>query len=184
MSKNLPEELKKVVSRGVIVVDAPHHDSKIGYENTHKELLFSNRPATSKIGEEETALVGGKPKVEDLPANFDIEDSEQLELIYKQALIRELGEELGEEIQTLALAATFYFIGLFENDGWQSAVFVTEFPEKPRVDVKPDSAGTLWISETKLREEKVKLFADHQTIVKAAFAKLDEIRARHENQDE
>ena len=180
MSEDLPKELKKVVSRGVIV--AKSSDSK--EELSANEFLFNIRPWWSKLGAGEIALPGGKISPEDLPEDFDLEDLKDLELIYKTALIRELGEELGEEIESLALATVFYFIGLFENNGWQSAVFALELSEKPRVDVKADSAGTLWIPENRLREKEVKLFADHQGIVDAALAKLDEIRLRHQKQDE
>ena len=179
MSEDLPQELKKVVSRGVIFAKSPHPKEEL----TINELLFNIRPWWSKVGANEIALPGGKINPEDLPENFNLEDLEDLERIYKTALIRELGEELGEEIETLALAAAFYFIGLFENNAWQSAVFAVELSEKPKVDVKAESAGTLWIPEEQLREKKVKLFADHQIIVDAAFAKLDEIKARHQNQD-
>lgn len=177
MSKDLPEKLKKTVSRGVVIVESPHPKK----DESIKEVLFTIRPWWSKIGANETALPGGTIEEEDLIENFDPEDLIQLEAVYKQALIRELEEELGEEIKTLVLGATFYFLGLFENNGWETASFLLELPEKPVVEVKADSAGTVWHSEESLREEKENLFQDHPTIVAAAFAKLEEIRARHQD---
>ena len=177
MSKDLPEHLKNKVSRGVVVVDSPHPKK----DESIKEVLFTIRPWWSKIGANEATLPGGKIDEDDLPENFDPEDLTQLEVAYKQALIRELEEELGEGIKTLVLGVTFYFLGLFENNGWETAAFVLELPEKPEVKVKPDSAGTVWFSEESLRAEEGDLFQDHSTIVEAAFAKLDEIRARHQD---
>lgn len=152
----MSKSLEKIVVRAVI--RAQDFNSK--GEPANKEVILTLRPGWSKIGAYEPTLPGGKLEKTDfndqLPENYP--DEEAIIAACLNAIIRELYEELGITIAP----ALLQFVTQTTNDaGWITYLFAADLNEKPTLQVKPDSAGTLWFSQLALEQKRYELFADH-----------------------
>lgn len=167
------EELKTQIARAVLRV--PDMNPKNGEVSAH-EVLFTLRPSWSNVGKYETALPGGKIKKDDFEdaGELDFEDPaliltmEQMIQAGITAAEREVLEELGLTIAPELLA----FADKSTNkSGWTTWAYVADLPEKPTVQVKPDSAGTRWMDEQKILKGNPRMLQGHLGITRRSLKK-------------
>lgn len=171
-----PKELATQTARAVLI--APDINPKTGQVYS-EEVVFTLRPGWSKVGKYEPALPGGKIEAaagdfegivdEALDDPYLIITMEQMIVAGLHAVEREISEELG----IIVAPGLLGFVDVSTNpQGWTTYSYAAELPEKPTLLVKPESAGTRWISVQRLLEGKPKLLSGHLGIARRALQSL------------
>lgn len=168
------DKLKTQIARAVLI--APDIDPKTGQEYT-KEVVFTIRPGWSKVNKYETALPGGKITLSE--GDFhgiietDLQDDPNLVLTMEQMIQAGLNaaeREVLEEFGFVVTAGLLKFTDVSTNKaGWTTYSYVGELAEKPTLLVKPNSAGTRWISTKQLLEGQPRLLQGHLGITRRAI---------------
>lgn len=172
---------KNLVARLTLKVPLQRYDGTgpVGPVIGH-EVAVTARPGWSKYGANELALPGGKIEQIDLDKAFqhfpekEILSTPDEELLIAAAMIavlREIEEELQPDM--ILREQDLHFVGISENNGYTTYSFVMQLSRKPELRVKPDSGGTLWLSEADLMRSKIPLFADHGKMVEESLQLLN-----------
>jgi len=170
-------DLKKYVSRAVLRVPSNH--PKTGELDTN-EILATLRPSWSKVGRYLPALPGGKIEVSDFEdlIGEKLEDLDpHLILTIDQLLMAGLAaaeRELYEELGLILTSGLLSFADLNTNkSGWTTVSYVAELPEKPTLLVKPDSAGTVWMDEERIKNGSPKMLPGNLGTARRSLKVLD-----------
>lgn len=170
-------DLKSHVSRAVLRV--PSNNPKSGELDTN-EVLTTLRPSWSKVGRYFPTLPGGKIEVSDVEKLRDVKlddldpqltiTLDQLIMAGLEAAERELYEELG---LVLASGLLFFADMSTNKSGWTTLAYVAELPKKPTLLVKPDSAGTVWMDEQRIKNGNPKMLPGNLGTTRRALKALD-----------
>jgi 8-oxo-dGTP pyrophosphatase MutT (NUDIX family) len=182
------KDLPTHIARAVVI--APDIHPKTNQVYTH-EVIFTHRPGFSNLNKYAPALPGGKidhftdfefdggltPQEFNNPL-FMITLSQMIEAGMYAAV-----RELSEELSLLLAPALLQFVDVSTNTSvhpttkekikWTNYTYVAQLDRKPLLMVKPNSAGTIWVSEDDLINHRPRLLPGHLGMARRAIKHVE-----------
>lgn len=170
-------ELPRQIARAVLV--APDTNPKTGQVYT-QEVLYTLRPGWSQIEPYGTALPGGKidPSAGDFADVLHTDELVDPQMVLRldqviRAGLRAAEREVWEELGIPLAVGLLHFSHVSTNqDGWTTYAYLGQLAEKPTVLVKPDSAGTRWLSTERILHGNPRLLRGHLGVTRKALKGL------------